>query len=258
MSIVHSHLQVSFSDIEDLNHALAHEYTTTFQDACIILQTSRQWIQRFVRPFVPYVYVSPKQGRELGITKNIFIHTKAFEDLISRNLSFSRKTIQIPVCLLLEQNNQDAVIKKYDELCAELNELRQQPGISPRILHMLNQEIYDLIGNHLSRPEERAYLHPDYKRRTQYKQLPCPFTLTLSKMRALPTVMHPGDCPEAYFRQLFVNGAIRCELNLPDRDGVSSQKVYYAFDPTPPHPITLAYEDYLQMQQARSDKNTRP
>ena len=74
MPIIHTPLQISFSSTEVLQKALNTEYTTTLQDACKILQVTHSWVHQFIRPFVPYVYVSPKQGKELNVAKNIFFN----------------------------------------------------------------------------------------------------------------------------------------------------------------------------------------
>ena len=70
-------------------------------------------------------------------------------------------------------------------------------------------------------------------------------------MKTIATHMQSGDYSETSCRQLFLSGAVRCELNLPDKNGGISKKVYYANDRVPQHPITIAYENYLQMLETR-------
>ena len=60
--------------------------------------------------------------------------------------------------------------------------------------------------------------------------------------------MKVGDSTEIISRWLFLKGAVRCELNLPDKNGLISKKVYYAMEREPVHPITIGYENYLLMQ----------
>ena len=60
--------------------------------------------------------------------------------------------------------------------------------------------------------------------------------------------MRDGDSTESISRWLFLKGAVRCELNLFDEDGLISKKVYYVMEREPIHPITIGYENYLLMQ----------
>lgn len=251
MPVIHTPLQISFSSTEALRKALNTEYTTTLQDACKILQANYSWVHQFIRPFVPYVYVSPKQGKELEVTKNIFFNTLEFENLILNNTSFSRRTIQIPVCLFLKKENQTEIVKKYDRLCEEMDDLQQDAQSNKWKIHALENEVITLISGNLLYPQEYPFLKLKYKKRSQYAQIPCSFDLNINKMKTIATHMQSGDYSETFCRQLFLSGAVRCELNLPDKNGVISKKVYYANDRAPQHPITIAYENYLQMLETR-------
>ena len=252
MPIIHTPLQISFSSTEVLQKALNTEYTTTLQDACKILQVTHSWVHQFIRPFVPYVYVSPKQGKELDVAKNIFFNTQEFQHLILNNTSFSRRTIQIPVCLFLKKEKQMEIVKEYDRLCEEMDELQQEIQSNKWKIHALKNEIITLIGRNLLYPQEYPFLKLNYKKRSQYAQIPCSFDLNINKMKTIATHMQSGDYSETSCRQLFLSGAVRCELNLPDKNGGLSKKVYYANDLVPQHPITIAYENYLQMLETRN------
>ena len=149
MPIIHTPLQISFSSTEVLQKALNTEYTTTLQDACKILQVTHSWVHQFIRPFVPYVYVSPKQGKELDVAKNIFFNTQEFQHLILNNTSFSRRTIQIPVCLFLKKEKQMEIVKEYDRLCEEMDEIQQEIQSNKWEIHALKNEIITLIGRNL-------------------------------------------------------------------------------------------------------------
>ena len=102
MTVKYTSLQIQIDSIDDLKQAISQKYTITIRDACEILYVRRPWVHQFIRPFVQCVYVLPKQAKELGVSENIFFNTKDFKKRILDNISFSRRTIQLPVELFLK------------------------------------------------------------------------------------------------------------------------------------------------------------
>ena len=58
-----------------------------------------------------------------------------------------------------------------------------------------------------------------------------------------------GDCDEEIYRQLFLTGCYRLEINIPGEDEILSKKVYY-LKPEPPKDsvelIPISFQDYLK------------
>ena len=248
MPVKHTSLQMQMDSLDDLKQAISQEYTLTIRDVCEILQVCRSWVHKFIRPFVQCIYVLPKQARELGVAENIFFNAKDFEKRILDNISFSRRSIQIPVSLLLKPEKHESVVKEYDQLCAELAEIRSQSNPDRHVIHDLKRSISSLIRENLLNPEDVSLISINEKKRSDYNLLPCEFQLNFRSMRTIASFMRDGDSTESISRRLFLEGAVRCELNLFDEDVLISKKVYYAMERKPIHPITIGYENYLLMQ----------
>lgn len=248
MTVKYTSLQIQIDSIDDLKQAISQEYTITIRDACEILYVRRPWVHQFIRPFVQCVYVLPKQAKELGVSENIFFNTKDFKKRILDNIFFSRRTIQLPVELFLKPEKQESVVEEYDQLCAELDEIRSQSDPDHYAIHNIKKSILSLIHENLLNPEEASFISVNEKKRVSYNLLPCEFQLDILTMRTIASFMKVGDSTEIISRWLFLKGAVRCELNLPDKNGLISKKVYYAMEREPVHPITIGYENYLLMQ----------
>ena len=228
MTVKYTSLQIQIDSIDDLKQAISQEYTITIRDACEILYVRRPWVHQFIRPFVQCVYVLPKQAKELGVSENIFFNTKDFKKRILDNISFSRRTIQLPVELFLKPEKQESVVEEYDQLCAELDNIRSQSDPDHYAIHNIKRSILSLIHENLLNPEEASFISVNEKKRVSYNLLPCEFQLDILTMRTIASFMKVGDSTEIISRWLFLKGAVRCELNLPDKNGLISKKVYYA------------------------------
>lgn len=242
MPIHHTEYLIEYS-FPELKNALQTEYTITIRNACNILQASRQWVNDFVRPFVHYVYVKPRQTRLLGVSENIFFNAEDFRQLILNNLTFSRKTIQISLAQLLVPKMRNLVLAKCEQLDLQIAQVAQKiPDHAEQLIVKKNQ----IISQNLINSAKELYVNkPNARRRSLYTSIPCHCSVELPQLKTISSMKSPGDYDESIFRQLFAQGAIRCELNLPNKDGLVSQKIYYYVEPAPPHPITISYEDYL-------------
>lgn len=234
-------IEYSFPELEN---ALQTEYTITIRNACNILHASRQWVNDFVRPFVHYVCVKPCQARLLGVSESIFLSMNDFRQLILNNLTFSRRTIRISLDQLLDQKTRNQVLAKCKQLDLQIAQVSTQK--MPACAEQLRMKKDKIILQNLTDSAKELYgSKPNAQRRTLYNAIPCRCYVELSQLETIASMKRPGDYDEIIFRQLFNKGAIRCELNLPSKDGLISQKIYYYVEPAPPHPITVSYEDYL-------------
>ena len=88
-----------------------------------------------------------------------------------------------------------------------------------------------------------------------YKRGACPVVkcnlpeFQLADMISVHDLKDYGDCDEEIYRQLFLDGCYRLEINIPGENGILSKKVYY-LKPEPPKDsvelIPISFQDYLK------------
>lgn len=71
----------------------------------------------------------------------------------------------------------------------------------------------------------------------------------ISKMSKCNTLLAIYSCDEEIYRQLFLDGCYRLEINIPGENGILSKKIYY-LKPEPPKNsielIPISYHDFLK------------
>ena len=88
-----------------------------------------------------------------------------------------------------------------------------------------------------------------------YKRGACPVVkcnlpeFQLTDMISVHDLKDYGDCDEEIYRQLFLDGCYRLEINIPGENGILSKKIYY-LKPEPPKNsielIPISYQDFLK------------
>lgn len=88
-----------------------------------------------------------------------------------------------------------------------------------------------------------------------YKRGACPVVkcnlpeFQLADMISVHDLKDYGDCDEEIYRQLFLDGCYRLEINIPGENGILSKKIYY-LKPEPPKNsielIPISYQDFLK------------
>ena len=88
-----------------------------------------------------------------------------------------------------------------------------------------------------------------------YKRGSCPVVkcdlpeFQLEDMISVHDLKDYGDYDEEIYRQLFLDGCYRLEINIPGENGILSKKIYY-LKPEPPKNsielIPISYQDFLK------------
>ena len=258
---------VTFDEYEDkwqqcLN-ALEYDYTLSFRSACKILKCDRSWVQKYIRPNVHYIYLSTGAGRKTTsytklaskainkeLTESIWFNTKEFDTLIRKSISScTRQTILVPVEHLIAADKLSSFLTEYKKLKAEKEACNPVKDILKRI--EIIQAMDKLIQASVNTIGKEIYSNLP----SCYKRGACPVVkcnlpeFQLADMISVHDQKDYGDCDEEIYRQLFLDGCYRLEINIPGENGILSKKIYY-LKPEPPKNsielIPISYQDFLK------------
>ena len=214
---------------------LDRTYTTSIRDACVILKTHRNWVQKYVRPHVHYIYLSNGAGKSANyvraaastlqkeIRDSVWLHTKEFEDLIRSGFnSCTRQTINIPMEWLIEPD-------KIDDFQREYRELYQKMRKEPLLHFQIAQKMKQLVMQNAHSVGKTVYRNaPSIYKRAEVSPVKCEIPeFALTELLAVHDMKEYGDTDEDIYRMLFQGGCYRLSLALPDSDGNESEKIYY-------------------------------
>ena len=232
-------------------HLLDTEYTTSIKDVCQTLKTSREWVNRYIRPHARTIYVNTNNydsdkkrktnylfvasktiGKEL--VGSTWMHTGDVNNLLLQSIvSCTKQTKYIDVACLMTRSDAQDYCRKYKVLLDDMKHSVLFPHRFAELykksisLHLeyLDADAQELLKNQCSVTERTKVDRIDvaYPRHTnpQFGWI------------AIHDIKEYGDTDEAVYRKLFREGAIRIELAVPDANGICGQKVYYIEDPSP-------------------------
>ena len=248
---------VRFESWHQLLDALKTDYTTSFKDVCRTLRASRTWVNNYIRPFVHSTYISNGRrgehfagvnwvrvaaitlGREEEMTDSIWFNTEEFQDYIRRSVvSVTKQTKSVPVTALMTAENAEAFVDKRSSL---QDEIKAEKDLLKRIALM--EDFETCFTKFVEQdPTTKELLRNRVSVTARKKADPVPADLPENYMEvwfAPHDIKGYGDADETIYRNLFREGAVRVELQLPDENGVPGKKVFYLPDPDPieaPHP----------------------
>lgn len=220
---------------------LRKNYTMSVREACKILKCDRSWVQKYVRPNVHYIYLSSGKGtgkinyvyiagkllhREMK--ESVWLDTKEFECLIRNNMSHcSRQTINIPIEYIIAQDRIRGFQAEYRRIEEDMQQCMEWGDFLK--LKRLKEKREDVIKGNLSVVGKIIYeTLPSKYKRTETEAVACEIpTYELDDLIAAHDLKEYGDTDEEVHRFLFENGCFRMELNLKDKTGKVSKKVYY-------------------------------
>ncbi len=265
-------LLVSFDhlDMEDrwracLN-ALNNEYTLSMKDMCKLLKCSRSWATRYLLPHLHYIYLSNGAGKGKNyvglaslylnekIKESCWYSKSEFETLIKNHITdISRQTIVIPIEKIIDEEKLDEFLNNYISR-SEIRKRFSETGDYKEYTNTLEKmeefitECLDYRYNILWLKKASAYY------RSKSIAVNCTLdNINISKLMAVHDIKDYGDTDEEVYRDLFRDGCCRLVLELPDSDGVISNKIYYYkpddhfdFDSTK-EKITVNYSDYISL-----------
>lgn len=231
--------------------ALQTTYTTSFKDVCRLLRASRPWVNQYIKPFVPSLFLSTNRRGDTkthrvdwvraaavqldrpDMNESVWFDTKLLEAyLLGAVVSCTKQAKSIPMAYLIPAERREEFAEKRKELriamksagslmelatySAEYNrlplEFYQQDGATKRLLgHQVR-----ITG------------------RSQAPATPVPLPDgCMNKWQAPHDLKGYGDADETIYRQLFRTGSIRIQLELPDENGKVGTKIFYVSDPDP-------------------------
>lgn len=237
---------VKFNTWKELITALKYTYTTSFKDVCELLKASRNWVNQYVRPYVPCVYIGSNRtadgsmganwvklaSLELGkpMTESIWFDTDALYNYLDGcTHSISKQTKSVPVGYLMTPSNYTAYLK-------EIEKLEHQIAIENSILvkNKLLKEMNECYLKYLSDNEQTSYiLNHSLSVTERSKTIPVDLDIKFSDVKewqAPHDLKGYGDADELIYRRFYKEGYIRAELLFADENGCIGRKIYYAKD----------------------------
>lgn len=247
--------QENFKNFDDLVSAAISTYTLSFKNACRALKCSRSWANKYIRPFVPAIYVTngkttDSKGKIINGTnfaailnkkihertgnneygsESVYLDEMKFNEYIySKIVKCQKRSKKISKTYFMD----DKVLKSYYRKMFEVvylyyrkNEIKDV-DIDSIFLNYLEEEIRDVLKDNIVLPTKRTD--------AEFVDVPIP-DVNIEDWKAVHDLMDYGDVEETIYRQLFKEGAIRIELMFPDQAGElkSKGKVYYIDDPEP-------------------------
>lgn len=275
---------VTFEDIkpelrwQSCLSALEMDYTLSIRQICKILMSNRSWVNRFIKPNVHHIYLSNGKGAKRGVnyvelaaqyleremTESVWFNTDEFINLIINNVSCSRQTARVPIEMLIKNEclqdflSEHVTIDYIKKSCKTISErmeaYKQRNEVLKKYCSPIGKEILKTL--------------PDKSKRKLTPAVPCELPeldllksldrenksslFNYNELIAVHDIKDYGDTDEEIYRLLFENGLYRVELNLPDINGVISQKVFYINDKldykikNSVEYITISYMDYCK------------
>lgn len=241
-----------FDNFIELCAAIKERYTLGFRDACQLLKVSRTWMNTYIRPTVPVVYLSRGIGNNPGPNYHyiafkiigidppkdqIFFDKKAFESYVfSHIVSCQKRAKRISKSMLMSDAQKKSYFFEFEkksiaEKQAEKDFLSGQ--ISATELTKAFKDRVDCWKNHV--PEnvlkELQFVNPTKRTEAPFVNVPIPKT-PIDRWVAVHDIMEYGDTSETIYRSFFSEGMIRVELNFENpKNETKAKKVYYIADP---------------------------
>ena len=258
---------VTFDEYEDKWQqcltALEYDYTLSFRSACKILKCDRS-LGTKIYSSKRTLHISLYRRRQKNhhytklaskainkeLTESIWFNTKEFDTLIRKSISScTRQTILVPVEHLIAADKLSDFLTEYKKLKTEKEACDPVKDILKRI--EIIQSMDKLIQASVNTIGKEIYSNLP----SCYKRGACPVVkcnlpeFQPADMISVHDLKDYGDCDEEIYRQLFLDGCYRLEINIPGENGILSKKVYY-LKPEPPKDsvelIPISFQDYLK------------
>lgn len=257
---------------------LESDYTLSIRQICKILMSNRSWVNRFIKPNVHHIYLSNGKGAKRGVnyvdlaaqyleremTESVWFNADEFINLIKNNISCSRQTARVPIEILISSEHLQNFLKEHITLnyinksCKTISErmqaYKQRNEVLKKYCSPIGRKVLEDLPDKSKRrltpavtcalPELDLLKSLDREYRSSI--------FNYNELIAVHDIKDYGDTDEEIYRLLFENGLYRVELNLPDINGVMSQKVFYINDKedfkikNSVEYITISYADYCK------------
>lgn len=264
---------------DELYQALQTRFTLSTRDICQLLKCSRTWCNRYITPFVQHVYISTGRATKklpngdkisTGVPWLAILNARRENnglDKITDAVWFDKNDFLDYIKRHIVSVTQQTIVKRASDI-ARPGYLARRRELKNKLDEALSKGDYIAAGN--LRMAQKAivysYLLPGYRdcvalpwQRKKEKPVPVDIDMVakINNWVAPHDLKDYGDTDEKIYRELFLFGAIRVEIELPDEDGRPGQKIFYY---TPPAKkiedendeyITVGLEKYQLMMACR-------
>ena len=242
-----------FDDFDKLCYSLKNQYTLGFKKSCQMLKVSRSWMNSYIRPFVPAIYLSTGIGNrpmpnyhkiafaKLGIKTppkdQIFFDKQEFTDYVFNHIvSCKKRAKRLLKIMFMSEEQKKAYVLDFEQKILE-EELAEKAFMNGTITAT------ELRQAHRDRAEcWKAYVPENVLNELQIventKRTDAPFVdvdlpdAPISEWTAVHDVLDYGDVTETIYRHFFEEGKIRLELSFPSpKTEKTAKKIYYVSDP---------------------------
>lgn len=238
---------ISFSEVPNEKRwfncisALEHEYTLSFKEMCRILKCSRSWANRYLKPNLHYIYLSNGCGKSadyVSIARNhleketmtecTWYSKDEFLNFVSSCITnVTRQTIAVPVEMLIDKKKLDSFLAEFNPLKNIENEYISKGDIK-EYKRKLKQHDATIVKYATSDGLLLFNNRPSIYKRSDVIPVSCTSdVIDVLKFQAVHDLKDYGDSDEEIYRDLFSKGYYRLVLQIPDKNGVLSEKIYY-------------------------------
>lgn len=242
---------VQLESWQEVLEALQTTYTTSFKDVCRLLRASRPWVNQYIKPFVPSIYLNSNlrgdkktlrvnwvqaAAAQLGrpdMNESVWFNTEVLHAfLLGAVTSCTKQTKSLPMTYLMPPER----VSEFADKRAELRSL-MRAAQSMKELASLSAEYNSLPAQYYRQDDATKWLLNDQvyiTKRTEAPATPVPLPDDfMKKWQAPHDLKGYGDADETIYRQLFRSGSIRIQLELQDETGKVGTKIFYVSDPNP-------------------------
>ncbi len=238
---------------------LIYEYTLTIKDICQILKCSRAYFDRYIKPFLHYIYISNGAGNspnflfwanykleelriERYLTATTYFSRDEFENYMkSHIIDVTRQTIRVPIEKIVRQGQIDEFVEAFRDYTSDAINMSLQDalskGMKPSKIRNSRKELeskrHEIIARYLSSNGLDIYTNlPSKYKRNKTERVNCITklnieTLNLGNLLSVHALKDYGDAEEEIYRKIFTSGYYRILFSFSDEKGNISEKVYY-------------------------------
>ena len=242
-----------------------------------MLKCSRTWVQKYIRPNVPSIYLSNGKGTGKpnyakivsGLTReneysneSIYFDRDAFNSFVKGSITSCKKRSKkiYKSCFVDKTRLVEYYCKALELYNKLLDEQLLGEQSDKKVIEDLSTRISNLYleyaeSNYVSTIIQPAIVYANKRTSADFVDVKIP-NVSINKWQAVHDLMDYGDIEETIYRQLFRDGCIRIEIRLPDCNGEIKDKgkVYYIEDPEPVFPAEINSDMLKQILKTYDDK----
>ena len=208
-------------DINVLRESLARRFTLTTRQLCIALKCQRPWIAKYIRPFVPHVYVTRHPILDDSET-GMHWDSEALERYIADHATFTRRSVIISGDNHIPHDKVDALHRLWKRIGSPdpaTPDCAWEKFVNKHLVPELDEE-----GKRLFKAQVRA--------RNGLQWVPThPLNFDVhGSWCSTASMTDWGDTSEMVQRRIFRRCMTRVSIDLPDENGCVRSKIMYADD----------------------------